>query len=65
MNTPPDVTSKIYDKLMPMFSRDGKFDQKALAVLRKSFVELGTLDKEPDMSTTYTEEFLPKMKPGA
>jgi ABC-type nitrate/sulfonate/bicarbonate transport system substrate-binding protein len=65
MNTPPDVTSRIYDKLMPMFSRDGKFDQKALAVLRKSFVELGTLDKEPDMSKTYTEEFLPKTKPGA
>jgi hypothetical protein len=28
-------------------------------VLARSFVELGTLDKEPDMSKLYTEKFLP------
>jgi ABC-type nitrate/sulfonate/bicarbonate transport system substrate-binding protein len=30
------VTAKTYDELMPMFSDDGKFDPKALAVLAKS-----------------------------
>jgi hypothetical protein len=44
---------------MPMFSADGKFEPKALATLRRSFVELGLLDSEPDMSTLYTERYLP------
>ena len=44
---------------MPMFSDDGRFDPKALAVLRHSFVELGLLPTEPDMSKLYTENFLP------
>jgi NitT/TauT family transport system substrate-binding protein len=53
------TTARTYDELMPMFSDTGKFEKKALAVLARSFVELGTLDKEPDMSKLYTEKFLP------
>ena len=37
-----------------------RFDPKALAVLSRSYVEMGLLDKEPDMSKLYTEQFLPK-----
>ena len=55
-----DVAGRVYDALMPMFSDTGRFEPKALAVLRKSYVELKILDKEPDMSTLYTEAFLPK-----
>ena len=55
-----EISSRVYDELMPMFSDDGKFSQKALAVLAKSWVELGTLKKEPDVKTLYTEQFLPK-----
>lgn len=55
----PALTARTYDELMPMFSDTGRFDKKALAVLSRSFVELGTLDKEPDMSKLYTEKFLP------
>ena len=54
------IVSRTYDELMPMFSDDGKFDPKALSVLAKSYVELGTLTQEPDMSRLYTEAFLPK-----
>ena len=50
----------IYDELMPMFTDDGHFDPKALAVLRRSFVEMKILPAEPDMSKLYTEAFLPK-----
>jgi len=57
----PEVESKEYDLVMPMFSADGKFDQKALSTLGRSFVELGLLDKQPDMSTLYTERFLPAL----
>jgi NitT/TauT family transport system substrate-binding protein len=55
----PDIISRTYDEVMPMFSGDGKFNPKGLAVLAKSFVELHTLPTEPDMSKLYTEAFLP------
>jgi ABC-type nitrate/sulfonate/bicarbonate transport system substrate-binding protein len=54
------VTAKTYDELMPMFSDDGKFDPKALAVLAKSYVELKVLTEEPDPAKLYTEAFLPR-----
>ena len=59
MGTDAETTSAIYGELMPMFSDTGRFDPKALAVLRKSFVEMKTLPEEPDMSKLYTEAFLP------
>ena len=55
-----DITARTYDELMPMFSDDGKFNPKALAVLAKSYVELHVLPTEPDPTTLYTEAFLPK-----
>jgi ABC-type nitrate/sulfonate/bicarbonate transport system substrate-binding protein len=56
------IISRSYDELMPMFSDDGTFAPKALAVLAKSYVEQGLLPREPDMSKLYTEAFLPKNK---
>jgi NitT/TauT family transport system substrate-binding protein len=60
MGTDTQTTGAIYDELMPMFSDTGRFDPKALAVLGKSFVEMKTLPKEPDMSRLYTEALLPR-----
>jgi ABC-type nitrate/sulfonate/bicarbonate transport system substrate-binding protein len=60
MGTDAPTAAAIYDELMPMFSDTGRFDPKALAVLRRSFVEMKTLPAEPDMSTLTTEAFLPK-----
>ena len=60
METDDATTNAIYDELMPMFSDDGRFSQKALAVLARSFVEMKTLPSEPDMSKLYTDDFLPK-----
>jgi len=56
----PDVVDKTYDKVIATYSIDGKFNPRALAVLARSYVELKLLDREPDMKTLYTEEFLPK-----
>jgi ABC-type nitrate/sulfonate/bicarbonate transport system substrate-binding protein len=53
------VEEREYDLLMPYFSTDGKFDQKALAATAQSFVDLKMLDAVPDMSKLYTERFLP------
>jgi NitT/TauT family transport system substrate-binding protein len=63
MHTDERTTGAIYDELMPMFTDDGHFDAKALAVLRRSFVEMKILPTEPDMSKLYTEAFLPKPNP--
>jgi ABC-type nitrate/sulfonate/bicarbonate transport system substrate-binding protein len=60
MGTDAATAAGIYDELMPMFSDDGKFNTRALAVLSRSFVEMKTLPHEPDMSKLYTEQFLPK-----
>jgi NitT/TauT family transport system substrate-binding protein len=59
MGTDARTAAAIYDELMPMFSDTGRFDPKALAVLRRSFVEMKTLPQEPDMSKLITEAFLP------
>jgi NitT/TauT family transport system substrate-binding protein len=61
MATDAKITSSIYDELMPMFSDNGRFNPKALAVLRRSFVEMKTLPKEPDMAALINESFLPKL----
>lgn len=59
MGTDAPTAASIYDELMPMFSSTGRFDPKALAVLSRSFVEMKTLPREPDMASLYTEAFLP------
>jgi len=60
MHTDAKTAGEIYDEVMPMFTEDGHFKPKALATLSRSFVELKTLPKAPDMSKRYTEAFLPK-----
>jgi ABC-type nitrate/sulfonate/bicarbonate transport system substrate-binding protein len=60
MGTDAPTAGAIYDELMPMFSATGRFDPEALAVLRKSFVEMKTLTQEPDMTKVTTEAFLPR-----
>jgi ABC-type nitrate/sulfonate/bicarbonate transport system substrate-binding protein len=60
MDKDQEISGRVYDELMPMFSDTGKFDPKALETLSKSYVELKLLPSEPDMSKLYTEAFLPK-----
>jgi hypothetical protein len=55
-----DIANRTYDDVIPEFSTDGRFNDKALAALSRSFVELEYLPKEPDMAALITEEFLPK-----
>jgi ABC-type nitrate/sulfonate/bicarbonate transport system substrate-binding protein len=57
-----EIETKEYDLVTPMFSADGKFQTSGLKVLARSFVELGQLETEPDLTKYYTEEFLPKTK---
>jgi hypothetical protein len=45
-----------------MFNPTGSFNPAALAVLSRSFVEMGMLPQEPDIKSLVTEEFLPETK---
>jgi NitT/TauT family transport system substrate-binding protein len=56
------VATRDYDELMGMFNLTGRFDPKALDVLARSFVEMGSLPQAPDMRTLITERFLPGAK---
>jgi ABC-type nitrate/sulfonate/bicarbonate transport system substrate-binding protein len=58
-NKDEEITSRVYDEIMPMFSDTGKFNPDAMATLAKSYVELQLLPAEPDPAKLYTEEFLP------
>jgi ABC-type nitrate/sulfonate/bicarbonate transport system substrate-binding protein len=62
VDLPAELAARGYDQWMQAYSRDGRFDPLALGLLAKSFVEMGLLTSEPDMSRLYTEEFLPKGK---
>jgi NitT/TauT family transport system substrate-binding protein len=59
MGVSPAIASRVYDELMPAFNPTGKFNPKALQMLAKSYVEMGILPSEPDMSKLITEQFLP------
>lgn len=60
----PVALGRIYDRMMPTFSTDGRFDPKALAVLGQSLVDLGLTPDKPEMSKLYTEAFLPSAPSG-
>ena len=53
------VEAQQYDLVMPMFSDTGRFDPRALATIQRSFVDLGLIAREPDLTKYYTEQFLP------
>ena len=55
-----EITGRVYDELMPMFSDTGKFEPNALKLLSRSLVELEILKTETDLTPTFTEAFLPK-----
>lgn len=54
-----DIMSETYDEVMPMFSADGRFHQKALQTLARSWVDLAILPKAPDLNALRAEAFLP------
>ncbi len=58
LNAPPAVLDKIYGVEMPMFPTDGHYDPKALAVVVKSLVDTGQMDKSTDVKGLITEQFL-------
>ncbi len=60
LNMSIDLSSKLYDSLMPHFNYSGKFDAQALEVISQSLVDTGIMSTKQNLSKYYTEEFLPK-----
>jgi ABC-type nitrate/sulfonate/bicarbonate transport system substrate-binding protein len=56
------IAARDYNELMGMFNPTGRFDPKALEVLARSFVEMGSLPQAPDMRALVTEQYLPSTK---
>jgi NitT/TauT family transport system substrate-binding protein len=53
-----DIVSELYDLVLPLISRTGRFEQESLDTLAGSYVDLKLLPAKPDMSKTYTEQFI-------
>lgn len=53
------VVREDYDKEIGMFIDDGHFDPQAVAVLKQSFVDMGTLKQKPADSAMFSTQFLP------
>jgi ABC-type nitrate/sulfonate/bicarbonate transport system substrate-binding protein len=53
------VIDRVYDEQIGIFTADGRFDAKALVVLRQSLVEMGILQQVPDDSVMLTTRFVP------
>ena len=54
----PETTAKLYDKLMPAYSPDGKFDPKALKTLAGALVQMGVLDRERDLGQYVKQDIM-------
>jgi NitT/TauT family transport system substrate-binding protein len=54
------VMAREYDLTIGMHTKDCRFEPEAMAVLKRSFVEMKLTEDEPDMTKLYTEAYLPK-----
>jgi len=56
------LATRDYDELSSMFNKTGRFNPEALKVLSRSFVEMGMLPSEPDVTKLITEQYLPGIR---
>jgi NitT/TauT family transport system substrate-binding protein len=59
---PLDLASRLYDDQIAMFSDDGRFQPKAVAVIKEAIKQLGPLDTVPPDNQLFTEAYLPGAK---
>jgi NitT/TauT family transport system substrate-binding protein len=59
LKKPEAIVSQVYDGVRPMLTENGHFDEKGLAVVGESLVDMKILSAAPDMRKLVTERFLP------
>jgi ABC-type nitrate/sulfonate/bicarbonate transport system substrate-binding protein len=55
----PEVMSRAYDREIAMLEDDGHFDPEAIALLKESYVEMGTLPEKPTDAQMFVSKFVP------
>ena len=55
----PGLARKIYDFEIGMFLDDGRFDPRAVAVLKQSYIDMKTLQTVPADTELFTTQFVP------
>ena len=63
LNFSPAVAGSAYDAEIGGFIPEGRFDPKAVSVLKRSFVEMGILPSEPQDQQLFTTRFIPVRLP--
>jgi len=53
------VISRVYDEQIGAFSSDGTFDPQGVAVLKKSYIDMGLLKDVPADKDLFTTQFVP------
>ncbi len=59
LNMSNAAMEKTYDYEISMFLDDGRFDPKAVEVLKNSWIAMGTLTEKPKDDQIFTTEFVP------
>jgi NitT/TauT family transport system substrate-binding protein len=59
----PAVVEEDYDFEIGMFVDDGRFDPQAVAELKQSYVDMGTLPGKPADKMLFTTQFVPVKLP--
>jgi len=55
----PGLARRVYDFEAGMFSDDGRFDPRAVATLKQSYIDMKTLRSEPADAELFTTQFVP------
>ncbi len=55
-----EVVDAVFELQLPGWSRDGRITQTQLAAIARALVQSGLLDSEPNLSSAYQDNFLPK-----
>lgn len=55
----PSVADKVYDNEIGSLQTDGSFDPQAVAVIKQSFIDMGSLPEKPRDDQMFTTEFVP------
>lgn len=59
LNESPKVFNEIYDHEASILLDDGRFDPKAIGIIKDSFIDMGILDKKPADDQLFTTRFVP------
>jgi ABC-type nitrate/sulfonate/bicarbonate transport system substrate-binding protein len=55
----PSLAGRVYDLEAGMFIDDGRFEPRAVATLKQSYLDMKTLRSEPTDAELFTTQFVP------